>query len=170
MQSNDQQDESVIKNIIHRWMSPKDNNKQLRFIICYKKFWIVNLIITNNRAPSKTLCWINVYIIYASPMLMMKKQHNSYIRQAITILSHRLTCHLSNVSAICTHIKHHILKDHNTSSNILKILFENTKMLYCIYFKWKGLSEIIWRFQVQYWLQVNNKEYYSLISVTSFYG
>ena len=36
--SNYKNDESAIKNVLYRYISPKASNKYLRFIIYYKKF------------------------------------------------------------------------------------------------------------------------------------
>ena len=55
---------------------------------------------------------------------------SSYIGHTRTTLSRRLTCHLSDQSAIKTHIKMHEPLHNNT--HIRKILVDNTRILYKI--------------------------------------
>ena len=44
-------DEKILKNKIHRYISPIDNNNRIRFIIYYKKFRTFNLVVNNNYFP-----------------------------------------------------------------------------------------------------------------------
>ena len=47
-------DEKILKNIIHRYISSTDNNK-VRFIIYYKKFKTLDLVVNNNSFPPKKI-------------------------------------------------------------------------------------------------------------------
>ena len=57
---------------------------------------------------------------------------NTYIGYTMTTLSHRLTYHLSDISAVKKHImtKHNKDIDKLKSPNIRKILINNTKIIY----------------------------------------
>ena len=55
MHPNYKQDESIIKNITHKYTSPTDWNKRSKLIKYKKKIKTVNVVVANNCAHLKTL-------------------------------------------------------------------------------------------------------------------
>ena len=49
-------DKKILKNTIHRYISPTDNDNKIRFIIYYKKFKTLNIVFKNNSfRPTKIM-------------------------------------------------------------------------------------------------------------------
>ena len=66
MHPNFKLDEKILKNIIHRYISPIDNKNKIRFIIYYKKFKTLNLVVNKNSFPpskiiEKTQCYLSIW-------------------------------------------------------------------------------------------------------------
>ena len=58
-------DEKILKNIIHGYISPTENNNKIRCIIYYKKFKTLNFVANNNYFPptkimGKIILFVNV--------------------------------------------------------------------------------------------------------------
>ena len=69
MHTNFRFDEKIHKNIIHRYISPTDNNDKIRFIIYYKKFKKLNLVVDNNSfPPTKIIEKTNVIYQFKCPL------------------------------------------------------------------------------------------------------
>ena len=61
-------DEKILKNIIHRYPSPIDNNNRIRFIIYNKKFKTFNLV--GKKTP---MLFINLYVHWENASPTLKK-------------------------------------------------------------------------------------------------
>ena len=95
-------DEQAITNIIKRHIKPIKKDKQIKLIIYYTKFKTLNLIIKNNTDSAKIhLNQTNVVYKFICPFreCLPKSKNNSYTGYTTT-LSHHLTYHLSENSAI----------------------------------------------------------------------
>ena len=117
MHYNYKSDERTIINIIKRPIKPIEKQKQIKLIIYKTKFKISNLIVKINTNSAKILLnQTNVVYKFISPFreFLPKNKNNSYISNSTTMLSRRLTYHLSENSAI----KHQIIK-HNNNTNQL---------------------------------------------------
>ena len=68
MHPNFRLNEKILKNIIHRYISPTDNN-EIIFIIYYKKFKTLNTVVNNNSfPPTKILEKTNVIYQFKCPL------------------------------------------------------------------------------------------------------
>ena len=102
--------EQVITNIIKRHIKPIEKQKQIKLIIHYTKFKTSDLIVKNNTNSAKILLnQTNVVYKFICPFREFLLKKNSYIGYTTITLSCRLTCHLSENSAIKQHlnIKHY---------------------------------------------------------------
>ena len=130
-------DEQVITNVIKRHFKSIKKQAQIKLIIYYTKFKTSNLIVKNNSNSAKILLnQTNVVNRFICPFreCLPKNKNNPYIGYTTTMLSHRLTYHLSENSTIKQHliIKHNNSTNQLTSSNVRKILTNNTMIIYKI--------------------------------------
>ena len=94
-----------------RWKNTQryntDNNNKISFIIYYKKFKTLNLVVNNNSfPPTKIMEKTNVIYQFKFPLgecISDNKKSMSYIGYTMTKLSRRFTLHLSDSSSICQH-------------------------------------------------------------------
>ena len=107
-------DGKVITNIIKRHIKPIEKQKQMKLIICNTKFKTSNLIVKNNTNHAKILLnQTNVVYELMCPFeeCLSKNKNNIYIGCKTTKLSHRLTYHFFENSAI----KQNLIIKHNNS-------------------------------------------------------
>ena len=127
---NYRQDESVIKDILEKCISPVDPEFTIRLIIYYKKFKTANLIIRNAPSLKKShVSLTNVVYQFKCPLggsIPYHQDQHDYVGHTVTSLSRRLTTHLDENSAIRQHLNQH--RDYNTP--LRDILVDNTKILY----------------------------------------
>ena len=123
------QDESVIRDILKKCISPVDPEFIINLIIYYKKFKTANLIIRNApRLQKSHVSLTNVVYKFKCPLggSIPYHQDQHYVGHTVTSLSRRLTTHLSSNSAIRQHLNQH--KDNDTP--LRDILVNNTIILY----------------------------------------
>ena len=133
MQKNNKIDEQVITNIIRRHIKPIEQQKQIKLIINCTKFKMSNLMVKNTNFPKSSQNQTNVVYEFICPFqeCLSEKDFkiNTYIGYTTTILSRRVTYHLSDISAI----KQYLITKHNdkkiTSSDIRKILNDDSRTL-----------------------------------------
>ena len=128
----------MITNIIHWHIKHIEQQNQIKLIIYYTRFKTSNLIVKNNTNLPKTfLNKTNVVYKFTYPFqvcLSENKIFDTYIGHTMTTLSCCLTYHLSDVSAKKQHLmtKHNKDTDQLKSSDIRKILINNTKIIFKI--------------------------------------
>ena len=118
MYNNYKLEEQTITNFIKRYIKPIEKQKQIKLIIYYTKFKTSNLIVKNNTNSAKI--YLNqTNVVYKFICLFQecipKNKTNSYIGYTTTTLSHHLSYHLSENSAI----KQHFIIKHSNSTNQL---------------------------------------------------
>ena len=128
---NYKQDETSIKNIIKKYVTPKDPSRYIKPIIYYKKQKTANLIIKNNTGQSKEkVAQTNVVYKFKCPIGSCKLQeNNTYIGLTTTTLSRRLSLHISptSPSAINKHLSlHHKLPKERFRSTVV----DNTDVIF----------------------------------------
>ena len=128
-------DKQAITNIIKRLFKFIEKQKQIKIIFDYTKFKTSSLIVKKN--PNSAKIHLNktnvVYkFIYPFGECLSKNKNNSYIDYKTTMLSRWLTYHLSENSVMKQHliIKHYNSTNQLTSSDIRKILTDNTTIIY----------------------------------------
>ena len=127
MHYNYKPDEKNLKTLIHKNILPTDPNKKIKLAIYYNKFKTSNLVIRNNSSPSiRVLQKTNViYKFKCSLGDCISDNNNIYFGLTSTILSRRLTMHLSDTSSIAQHLKKHSCP----TTQLRKFLTDNTKIL-----------------------------------------
>ena len=128
-------DQQAITNIIKRHRKPIEKQKQIKLITYYTKFKTSNLIVKNNTNSAKILLkQTNVVYKFKCPFreCLPKNKNNSYIGYTTVTLSRRFTHRLSENSTIKQHliIKHNNCINQLTSSDVRKILTDNTIIIY----------------------------------------
>ena len=121
-------DEKISKTLIHRNILPTDPNKKKKLIIYYDKFKTSNLVIKNSSSSSIGVLQKKNNVIYQFKCSLgdcISENNNIYVGLTSTILSRRLTLHLSDTSSIAQHLKKHTCP----TTELRKILTENTTML-----------------------------------------
>ena len=135
-------DKQTITNIMKRHFKSIKNKEQVKLIIYYTKFKTSNLIVKNNTNSAKILLnQTNIVFKFICPFqkCLLKIKNNIYMGYASTTLSRHLTYHLSENSTIKQHliIKYNKSTDQITSSDVRKILTDNTKTFPTEHFKTK---------------------------------
>ena len=108
MHYNYKSDEKILKTLIHRNILSTDPNKKIKLIIYYNKFKSSNLVIRNNSSLLiGVLQKTNVIYQFKCPLgdCISDNNNNIYVGLTSTILSRRLTMHLSDTSSIAQHLK-----------------------------------------------------------------
>ena len=102
-------DEKILKTLIHRNILPTDPNKKIKLIIYYNKFKTSNLVIRNNSPTSIGVLQKKknnvIYQLKCPLEECISDNNNIYVGLTSTILSRRLTMHLSDRSSIAQHLK-----------------------------------------------------------------
>ena len=102
--------ETIIRNMIKKYLRPVNQTSKIDFIIYYRKFKTANIILNNN--PSKKtekVAQTNLVYEFTCPIGICDSDTNSHIGYTTTLLSRRLSCHLSRQSTIKTHLEKHKL-------------------------------------------------------------
>ena len=124
------QDESVIKDILKKCISPVDLEFTIKLIVYYKKFKTANLIIRNAPPLQKShVSLTNVVYQFKCPLggsIPYHQDQHDYVGHTVTSLSRRLTTHLSENSAVRQHLNQHKVND----TLLRDILVNNTRILY----------------------------------------
>ena len=124
MNSEYQTDERVLKHMIKKNVSCKNNVHKLKVHIYYQSTKTKHLVMRNNPIKTKWLMRTNVLYQYDCPAEDCRLQNNSYVGYTCTTLSRRLTMHKQTGT-----IKTHMQDKHNTTLT-REQLVENTSIIH----------------------------------------